>query len=181
MAHHRPSFPFRNVTNSRLMPFCLLTVKIGLPFRSVTGRSPSAGASKPPFRRTRAHWIQWWPATARCRCRLVAFPTRSLLPRQPHPKLAHGHSTQWCMIPQDRRGARHDRQLSRSRRSDFLMILAAVRNGMAVLLTGRPTVMSLARGGMHGSCSQVAHKSASWLTHGVSSAWTTAQQPEASR
>ena len=34
------------------------------------------------------------------------------------------------------------------------MILAAVRNGMALLLTGRPTVISLARGGMHGSCSR---------------------------
>ena len=43
-------------------------------------------------------------------------------------------------------------QHSRSRRSDFLTILAAVRNGMAVLLTGRPTVISLSPGGMHGSC-----------------------------
>ena len=44
LAHHRPSFPFRNVTNWRLMPFCLLTVKIGEPFRSITGSSPSAHA-----------------------------------------------------------------------------------------------------------------------------------------
>jgi hypothetical protein len=62
---------------------------------------------------------------------------------------SHQHMRTQC----DGMSARHNKQLSRSRRSDFLMILAAVRNGMALLLTGRPTVISLAPGGMHGSCS----------------------------
>ena len=44
MAHHKPEMPFWKVTNSRLMPFCLLMLKIGLPFRSVTGSRPSADA-----------------------------------------------------------------------------------------------------------------------------------------
>ena len=53
---------------------------------------------------------------------------------------------QYAHMPQD------VQRSSPSRRSECLMILAAVRNGMAVLLTGRPTVISLAQGGMHGSC-----------------------------
>ena len=58
-------------------------------------------------------------------------------------------------------------QHSRSRRSDFLMILAAVRKGMALLLTGRPTVIRLARGGMHGSCSQAGSTSVAGQPHAI--------------
>ena len=47
------------------------------------------------------------------------------------------------------------------------MILAAVRDGMAVLLTGRPTVISLAPGGMHGSCSSAGNRLVGRLPHAV--------------
>ncbi len=88
---------------------------------------------------------------------------------------------QRCLCLQDRQQAKHDKQQrSLLRRSDFLMILAAVRNGMAVLLMGRPTVISLARGGMHGSCSRAEKRSVSWLNHAVQHTWTTARQAEVS-
>ena len=59
MTHARlaPEMLFLKVTNSRLMPFCFLTLTIGNPLRSVTGSSPSANAEEPACESTHTHGL----------------------------------------------------------------------------------------------------------------------------